>query len=32
MRWNNVFNKQYTLVEGYNSPGSSVFFNLGWRM
>lgn len=32
MRWNNVFNKQYTLVEGYSTPGSSIFFNLGWRM
>ena len=32
MRWNNVLNRQYTLVEGYNTPGTTIFFNLGWKM
>ena len=32
VRWNNVLNKQYTLVEGYNTMGSNVFVNLAWRM
>ncbi|AHV93518.1 tonB dependent receptor family protein [Bordetella holmesii 30539] len=32
LRWNNVFNKDYTLVRGYNTPGSTVFLNLAWRM
>ena len=28
LRWNNVFDKNYTLVQGYNTPGSNVFFNV----
>jgi vitamin B12 transporter len=32
VRWNNVFDKEYTLVEGYNTPGSNAFVNLTWRM
>ena len=28
LRWNNVFGKDYTLVRGYNTPGSNVFFNV----
>ena len=31
-RWNNILDKSYTLVQGYNTPGSNVFFNLAWRM
>jgi len=25
LRWNNVFNKNYELAQGYNTPGSNVF-------
>lgn len=32
VRWNNVFNKDYTLIRGYVTPGSTVFLNLAWRM
>jgi vitamin B12 transporter len=32
VRWNNVFDKDYTLVDGYNTPGSNAFVNLTWRM
>jgi vitamin B12 transporter len=32
VRWNNVFGKDYTLAEGYNTPGSNAFVNLTWRM
>lgn len=32
LRWNNVFDKDYTLVEGYRTPGSNAFVNLAWRM
>ncbi|ARP88057.1 TonB-dependent receptor domain-containing protein [Bordetella genomosp. 9] len=32
VRWNNVFDKEYTLVKGYNTPGSNAFVNLTWRM
>ena len=32
VRWNNVLGKTYTLVEGYNTPGSNVFVNIAWRM
>lgn len=32
VRWNNVLNKDYVLVDGYNTPGSNVFVNLSWRM
>ena len=28
IQWNNVFGKDYTLVRGYNTPGSNVFFNV----
>lgn len=28
LRWNNVLGKDYTLVRGYNTPGSNVFFNV----
>ena len=31
LRWNNVFGKNYTLVQGYNTPGSNVFVNLSVR-
>ncbi|OZI62623.1 TonB-dependent receptor domain-containing protein [Bordetella genomosp. 11] len=32
VRWNNVFDKEYTLANGYNTPGSNAFVNLTWRM
>jgi len=32
LRWNNVFGKQYTLIQGYNTLGSNVFVNVAWRM
>lgn len=32
VRWNNVLNKDYTLVRGYNTPGSNVFVNVSLRM
>lgn len=32
VRWNNVFDKNYTTVYGYNTPGSNVFVNLSFRM
>jgi len=32
LRWNNVFNKSYTIVQGYNTIGSNVFVNLAMRM
>ena len=32
VRWNNVFAKQYTLVQGYATPGSNVFVNLALKM
>ncbi|ALM85062.1 TonB-dependent siderophore receptor [Bordetella sp. N] len=32
VRWNNVFDKKYTLVQGYRTPGSNAFVNLSWRM
>jgi len=32
VRWNNVLAKQYTLVQGYATPGSNVFVNLALRM
>jgi len=32
LRWNNVFGKQYTLIQGYNTLGSNAFVNLTWRM
>jgi len=32
VRWNNVLDKDYVLVDGYNTPGSNVFVNVSWRM
>lgn len=32
VRWNNVLDKDYVLVDGYNTPGSNVFVNLSWQM
>ncbi len=32
VRWNNILDKDYVLVDGYNTPGSNVFVNLSWRM
>jgi vitamin B12 transporter len=31
-RWNNVFNKDYQLSYGYNTPGSNVFVGLRYAM
>ncbi len=31
VRWNNVFDKSYTLVPGYATAGSSVFVSLNYR-
>ncbi|MBU4612403.1 TonB-dependent receptor [Achromobacter sp. GG226] len=31
LRWNNVFDKQYTLAQGYATQGSSVFVNVAYR-
>jgi vitamin B12 transporter len=31
-RWNNVFNKDYQLSYGFNTPGSNVFFGLRYAM
>ncbi len=28
VQWNNVLGKNYTLVRGFNTPGSNVFFNI----
>ncbi len=32
VRWNNVFGKEYTLADGYRTPGSNAFVNVTWRM
>jgi vitamin B12 transporter len=32
VRWNNVLNKNYSSIYGYNTPGSNVFVNLSLRM
>src|SRR5690606_26197400 len=32
VRWNNIFDKDYTNVYGYKTPGSNVFINLSLRM
>lgn len=32
LQWNNVFNKKYTLVRGYNTQGSNVFFNVRFSL
>jgi vitamin B12 transporter len=31
-RWNNIFNKDYQLSYGYNTPGSNVFAGLRYTM
>ncbi len=31
-RWNNVFNKDYQLTYGYNTPGSNVFAGIRYAM
>ena len=31
-RWNNVFNKDYQLSYGYNTPGSNAFLGLRYAM
>ncbi len=28
VRWNNVLDKQYELVRGYNTPGANVFVSV----
>lgn len=32
LRWNNVLDKDYVLVDGYRTAGSNIFANLSWRM
>lgn len=32
LRWNNVFDKDYVLTQGYRTPGSNFFINLSLRM
>ena len=32
VRWSNVFDKGYELVQGYNTPGSNVFARLEYMM
>jgi vitamin B12 transporter len=32
VRWNNVFNKDYQLSYGYNTPGSNAFLGLRYAM
>lgn len=31
VRWNNVGNRDYTLAQGYRTPGSTVFVTLAYR-
>ena len=31
-RWNNIFNKDYQLSYGYNTPGSNVFVGMRYAM
>ena len=31
LRWNNVFNRNYELVQNFNTPGSNVFFALRYE-
>jgi len=31
-RWNNVFNKDYQLSHGYNTPGSNIFVGIRYAM
>ncbi|MBP8298609.1 MAG: TonB-dependent receptor [Burkholderiales bacterium] len=30
VRWNNVFNRDYELVQGYNTPGANLFVSLDY--
>ena len=30
LRWNNVTDKHYELVQFYNTPGSNVFVSIKW--
>lgn len=30
-RWNNIFDREYTLVQGYNTPGSNLFVSLRYQ-
>ena len=30
LRWNNVLDRDYELVRGYNTPGSNVFLSLDY--
>ena len=32
LRWNNIFDKNYYTMYGYNMPGSNVFLTVSWRM
>ena len=32
LRWNNLLNKDYAMIYGYNTPGSNVFVNFSFRM
>lgn len=32
LRWNNILDKNYMSIYGYNTPGSNVFVNLSLRM
>jgi vitamin B12 transporter len=31
-RWNNIFNKDYQLSYGYNTPGSNLFVGVRYAM
>ena len=31
LRWNNIFNRNYELVQNFNTPGSNVFFALRYE-
>jgi vitamin B12 transporter len=30
-RWNNVFNREYELAQGFNTPGSNVFLTVQYQ-
>ena len=32
LRWNNVFNEQYELAKGYNTPGSNIFLSVQYTL
>jgi vitamin B12 transporter len=32
LRWNNVFNEQYELAKGYNTPSSNVFVSVQYTL